>query len=567
MASTGIHAPKQIANQQASALRANNTITALVVHTVDADGNYVSPGAGSTQLSVREILTSSGASVMDSTNNSIGVTIRAGSAAGTEYTDGDVDATVSGGALLFDNSSNTLRSVRIDRGLPVNVVAGTISASTQVTIGNILDTSGTKIIDSTQHALIVTNVAGSAIAVNVTSAIAAGTNQIGRVAQGVGNSSGGDAWSFATVDSSNAIVKPGDGANNAVRVNVVAGAAGGSTQVSVKEILTSSGGSVMDGTNVAIRVNVVAGSAAGSTEVTVRQSSYADFNTLSRLADRDQSTQVAAILGSAPASTSYGLVTRDLSTGPYAVSSVGGVVTVSTGPSLARLVDRDASTQVAAILGAAPASTTYGLVTRDLSTGPFAVSSVGGVVTVSTGPFQISSVGGSLNIRALSFLTDAVSAVVSTGSLRVNQSSAADLLVTIYPQSSVAPSSGSSGVVVRQVIDNLITTASTNAFGGGSGSTTFAIQSSGASLRSYVTGYSITSTVQTPTVVCFRSSGTLLAPIVMAAISSAVTGANLAVAPPGYLFRTIGASDALSLNTNGSSVSGFRVWVSYFRAP
>lgn len=126
-----INGPKQVANQQISALHADSTVRALVVHAVDASGAYVSPGAGSTQVSVREIQTSAGASVMDSTNNSIGVTIRAGSAAGTEYVDGDVDATPNGGVVFFNNSSNTMRAVSAATPLPVS---GTFSASTIVTV-------------------------------------------------------------------------------------------------------------------------------------------------------------------------------------------------------------------------------------------------------------------------------------------------------------------------------------------------------------------------------------------------------------------------------------------------
>jgi len=125
-----IVSPKQVQNLRASALNVNSSVSALVVHSVDADGNYVSPGGGSTQVSIKEILTSSGASVMDSTNNAIGVTIRAGAAAGTEYTDGDVDLTIAGTAILFDNSTNTLRPVSVTRALPVNVVAGSVAAST-----------------------------------------------------------------------------------------------------------------------------------------------------------------------------------------------------------------------------------------------------------------------------------------------------------------------------------------------------------------------------------------------------------------------------------------------------
>src|ERR1041384_5601155 len=133
MASTGITSAKQIGNQKASALHASPTVSALVVHSVDQDGNYVSPGAGSTQVSIKEILTSSGASVMDSTNNAIGGTIRAGSAAGTEYTDGDVDATISGGAILFHNGSNTVRVVSATNPLPGS---GTFSGSRQVGVSS-----------------------------------------------------------------------------------------------------------------------------------------------------------------------------------------------------------------------------------------------------------------------------------------------------------------------------------------------------------------------------------------------------------------------------------------------
>ena len=128
--------PKQLSNMRVSALHVNSTLAALKVHSVDESGAYVSPGAGSTQVSIKEILSSSGGSLIDSSNVSLGVTIRAGSAAGTEYTDGDVDATISGQAILFDNSTNTLRPVTLTRGLPVNLVAGQ-STITTISTGSV----------------------------------------------------------------------------------------------------------------------------------------------------------------------------------------------------------------------------------------------------------------------------------------------------------------------------------------------------------------------------------------------------------------------------------------------
>lgn len=132
-------------------------------------------------------------------------------------------------------------------------------------------------------------------------------------------------------------------------------------------------------------------------------------------------------------------------------------------------------------------------------------------------------------------------------------------------QSSVAPSSNSSAFTVRQVIDNILTTASTNGF---AASTSFTIQSSGAALRSYVTAYSILSTNAGPHRIKFYSSGTMVWPVIFAAASSVVSGANLAVSAPAYLFRT-SASEALSLRlgSGASTIAGYQIAVSYFIAP
>lgn len=309
MAGTG---PKQVSNQRVSVEKISTGIAALHVVQLDSTGGIITGGAGggSTQVSVRDVLTSSGASVMDSTNNAIGVTIRAGSAAGTEYTDGDVDATVSGQAIVFDNSSNTLRPVTLTRGLPVNIVAGAAATSTIVTVS----TGSLRVHQSTAADLNVT-VAGY-VAPSTTVAVSTGsvrvhqstaTDLLARVNQGVGNSSAADRWlvntanssaadfhgvrlvdssgtgfhgptnpvPIAVTDSSNAVVKPGDSANNALRVNVVAGAAGGST------IVTVSTGSVR-----------------------VHQSSAADLNvTVANLSTTHNVSSLAGVVAVAPASS------------------------------------------------------------------------------------------------------------------------------------------------------------------------------------------------------------------------------------------------------------------------
>jgi hypothetical protein len=271
-------------------------------------------------------------------------------------------------------------------------------------------------------------------------------------------------------DSSNAPVKAGDSANNAIRVNVVAGAAGGST------IVTVSTGSVR-----------------------VHQSTAADLQATVAQASTVWAVQV----------------------GGYVAPST--IVTVSTGS--VRVHQSSAADLNVTVAGY---STTVN------------VSSVAGVVIVRSS-------------AANAFVT-------------AYQSTAADFLVTATIganlQSTVAPSSGSSGLVVRQVVDVVDTFASTSALA----STTVEVQSSAASLRSYVTAYTITSTNQTPAHWGFFTSNTLLWPLTIASISSAVSGANLAVSPPGYLFRT-GAGEALNFKTAGSTSAGVQLGVSFFRAP
>ena len=130
-------------------------------------------------------------------------------------------------------------------------------------------------------------------------------------------------------------------------------------------------------------------------------------------------------------------------------------------------------------------------------------------------------------------------------------------------QSTVAPSSNSSGAIVRQVVDNILTTASTNAM---AAYTSFSIQASGAALRSYVTAYSITSTNSAAVKLAFYSSGTMTWPIILQAVSSGMSGVNLATSAPAYIFRTT-ASEALTLQIKGTTLAGFQVAVAYFRAP
>lgn len=255
---------------------------------------------------------------------------------------------------------------------------------------------------------------------------------------------------------SGSFVNVTDSTNNAINVNVVAGAAGGSTIATISRIQDSSnnGIAVADSVNNAIRVNVVAGAAGGST-----------------------------------------------------------IVTVSTG-----------SVRV------------HQSTAADLQ--------------------MTAAQGGTWTVRANLSSTSADNPVTAsqTGTWTVN--------LGTHLQSTAAPSSNSSGVIVRQVVDAIQTFASTAACA----STSVSVQSSGANLRSYVTAFTVLTTVASATEFGFYTSNTLLWPLLLQAVSSGVTGANLAVGAPAYLFRT-GASEELTFRAPASTVAGVRIGVSYFRAP
>lgn len=276
------------------------------------------------------------------------------------------------------------------------------------------------------------------------------------------------------------------------------------------------------------------------------------------LGDPDSSLAIAAVLNTAPASTAWALAVREV--------SYSTIVSVAALPANSSLVSL---TQIAGgyLSTSAPASNSSGL-------NVWVVGGNGVSTTVSVAALPANSSLVSLTQIAGGYLSTAAPAANSSGlnvwvvggngvSTTVSVANSPTVVIGTNLQSTVAPSSGSSGLVVRPIIDNILTTASSNAFGA---STSFTIQSSGAGIRNYVTAYSITCTNATATKLAFYSGSSMNWPIVLQAVSSAVSGANLAVSAPAYLFRT-NAAEAFTLQMGGSSVAGFKVAVSYFRAP
>lgn len=338
------------------------------------------------------------------------------------------------------------------------------------------------------------------------------------------------------------------------------GAGAGSTQVSIKEILTSSGASVMDSTEGAIKVNVVAGAAGGSTYVSVRQSTAADLNAAVVQGSTVWSVQVSSLAGAVVMRSSaadakvsvYQSTAADLN---VTVAGYSTIVSVSTG-----------SVRV------------HQSTAADLN-----VTVAGYSTTV-----NISSLAGPVIVRS-----SAANALVS-----VYQSTAADLNAAVVQGSTVWAAQVSS-VAGRVLTDQNSTTWNTQARlftssgGGVEGSTTtpstggvlglnvrvvmpsgrqsttllitsthstalYNLASSAAGLKHKVSAYFVGSTHTNPTTLVFLSStGVAGAAIERWAInfgsgSSGITGANLAVGGGDFLFET-NANDALALRIEGGS--------------
>lgn len=111
----------------------------------------------------------------------VDVAIVSGSSSGTEYTEGDTDASISGGAILWEDTSDTLRAVSAAKPLPVNVVAGGTSGTQYTEADTDASITGTAIMwEDTSDTLRAVS-ASKPLPVSVIAAIPAGTNNIGDV--------------------------------------------------------------------------------------------------------------------------------------------------------------------------------------------------------------------------------------------------------------------------------------------------------------------------------------------------------------------------------------------------
>ena len=299
--------------------------------------------------------------------------------------------------------------------------------------------------------------------------------------------------------------------------------------------------------------------ATGDTGLFVRQIGFVAYSTTVTLGAGNSSviitsgvittvSSVAGVVNVAQNSTVWQVQVGGYST-IVAVSSIGGIV-------LSQLSDRDNSTKVAAVLGGAPASTTYGLVVREVNYSTIvSIGSGNSSVIVTSG--TITTVTTVATVTTVSSLAGVVK-VQQNSTVWAVQAAAFDGLGNALESSTSAPSSGARGLVVRQVIGPMLSYAASTT--GQSSLTT--IVSSQAASKAFVYALSITSTLAGPVYWGFYDGVTLKWTGVLAAPSSAISGVNLAVSPPAYLFSA-STGAALSFNVETSN-AGLRVSAAYW---
>jgi hypothetical protein len=277
--------------------------------------------------------------------------------------------------------------------------------------------------------------------------------------------------------------------------------------------------------------------------VTIDRGGTAEQQEILVLGDGESSGAVARVLNTAPDSTTYGLVVRPVGASTTVqVSSLGGVVRVQQDSTVWE-------TQIGGTVTIAPASTTFAV--QAAQSGVWTVSSVSGVVSVS--PVSTASVR-----VAQSTAADLQATVTAASTTWVTQTRLHDGLSNALESATGQPSSEARGLLVRPVFGGLTSySASTT---GQSSATT--ILSSAAGSRGFIYAYSITSTLAGPVEWSLYAGATRLWGGVLAAVSSAISGVNLAVTPPAYL---VAGSTGAALTFNcASSNAGLNVSLAYW---
>lgn len=217
-------------------------------------------------------VTPAGDQIIDDTNDALRVNVVAGAAGGTAMTD---DAAFTPGSTSVTPVAGTYRSTR--DSLDDNDAGAVAITQKRGLYTSPESPNGDSLVDDTNDALRITQQSGSLLLATV----ASGTNVFGRLAANSGVNIG-DVGISAIASGNNVIGKiAGNSGTTIGDVNVLTIASGGNIigrlaansgfnigDIRLTGAVTPNGDQIVDDTNDAIRVNVVAGAAAGGTSMT-----------------------------------------------------------------------------------------------------------------------------------------------------------------------------------------------------------------------------------------------------------------------------------------------------------
>ena len=276
--------------------------------------------------------------------------------------------------------------------------------------------------------------------------------------------------------------------------------------------------------------------------VSLTRNSSAELQEILSIGDPDvaSSLGVARVTASAPASTNAGLNVRILS-GPSSVAdfSVRAVLPSTYGDHALRVLQSTAADLNVTVAGY---STTVN------------VSSLSGPVIVR------SSAADAIVTVKNSTIGELLASVQQNSTVWQTQAKIQDSSAVGFIGTTTRPTTGAQGLVVRGVLNDLLSTCFSTI---GNNSTSSTIVSSVAGLRHKVYAFSITSTVQAVNSLSFRSSqASTIWQMQHQSVSSGISGITQAVTPPSWLFATA-AADPLVFSVTGTTGT-YHLSFSYF---
>lgn len=277
--------------------------------------------------------------------------------------------------------------------------------------------------------------------------------------------------------------------------------------------------------------------------ISITRNSSVEYQEILTIGDPESTLGVARVTDQTPASTMFGVVVREAA--PLTTLRVSQSTAADL---LMTLGDPTSTASIARVINGAP-STEAGLVTRTLSYtgGDTWRVEAGSTAAANYFPVRIvDSSGSGFAPLGLEYPDGSTTSTLAAGGLSYNNSSNNTMrmvgitqpwpvqIVKSYPTRS-------------NVVSTVVSTAST-AF--------YELVSSAAGLAKCVYAFSVTSTAAAPLSVEFLSgTNTVVWAVDIGSGSSGVTGANLAVAPPGALFQTASAANLnLRLGSTGVQV-------------